>query len=130
MAAEVQAVEGAASDYDQIGGAPAVRVVVDRFYELLLGDDRLASYFDGIDLARLKRHQVLLISQVLGGPASYDGRELSQAHAGMGISREDFALVVSYLVQALQEAGVPDDIIGRVGETLAAVEGDVVAAAG
>ncbi len=129
MSAHAEAVEGPTSDYEQIGGAAAVRAVVDRFYELLLGDERLTSYFEGVDLPRLKRHQVLLISQVLGGPAAYDGRELREAHDGMGIDREAFALVVTYLVQALQEAGVPDDVIGRVGQTLAATEDDVVAAA-
>jgi hemoglobin len=129
MSTHAQTAEGAASDYELIGGATAIRAVVDRFYELLLGDQRLASYFAGVDLPRLKRHQVLLISQVLGGPVTYEGRELREAHAGMDISREDFRLVVSYLAQALAEAGVEADLIDRVGSTLAATEDDVVAAA-
>jgi hemoglobin len=129
MSTEGKTAEAAASDYERIGGGTAIRMVVDRFYELLLGDARLASYFADTDLPRLKRHQVLLISQVLGGPASYDGRDLREAHAGMAISREDFGLVVSYLAQALTEAGVDEEIIGRVGATLAATENDVVAAA-
>lgn len=129
MATHGHAAEGAASDYERVGGGAAIRAVVDRFYELLLEDERLVSYFQGIDLPRLKRHQVLLISQVLGGPASYDGRDLREAHAGMDISREDFGLVVSYLAQALTEAGVDDEVIARVGATLAATEHDVVAAA-
>ncbi len=122
--------EVARSDYERVGGGPAISIVVDRFYELILGDGRLASYFTDTDLRRLKRHQVLLISQVLGGPAEYDGRELRQAHARLDVRREDFRLVVGYLAQALTEAGVEDDIIARVGATLAATEADVVAAAG
>jgi hemoglobin len=129
MSTQAQAAEGAVSDYDRVGGAAAIRSVVDRFYELLLADQRLASYFDGVDLPRLKRHQVLLISQVLGGPATYEGRELREAHAHLDISRQDFRLVVSYLAQALAEAGVDEELIGRVGATLAATEDDVVAAA-
>ena len=74
----------AASDYEKIGGGPAVRAVVDRFYELILADDQLVGFFEGTDLSTLKRHQVLLISQVLGGPANYDGRDLRDAHAGLG----------------------------------------------
>lgn len=116
------------SDYERVGGGPAIRAVVDRFYELVLGDERLAGYFGGTDISQLKRHQVLLISQVMGGPSQYDGRDLQQAHAGLEISGEDFALVVSYLAQALQEAGVPSEIIARVGGKLAATEPDVVAA--
>ena len=130
MATNEPTAEGAVSDYERVGGGAAIRVVVDRFYELVLSDERLATYFTDTDLPRLKRHQVLLISQVLGGPANYDGRDLQQAHSGLEISREDFGVVVSYLAQALREAGVEDEIIARVGATLAATEDDVVAAAG
>lgn len=116
------------SDYDLVGGGPAIKAVVDRFYELLLRDERLATYFIGTDVSQLKRHQVLLISQVMGGPAQYEGRDLQQAHAGLDIGADDFALVVSYLAQALGEAGVPEEITGRVGAQLAAAEPDIVSA--
>jgi hemoglobin len=89
--------EGATSDYERVGGGPAIRAVVDRFYELVLQDDRLVSFFTDSNMTQLKRHQVLLISQVLGGPANYDGRDLRQAHAGLRISRADFDVVVAYL---------------------------------
>jgi hemoglobin len=120
--------EGAVSDYERVGGGPAIRAVVDRFYELVLQDERLVSFFTDSNLTQLKRHQVLLISQVLGGPASYDGRDLRTAHSGLQISSADFGVVVGYLAQALQEAGVDDEIIARVGAVLAATEKDVVAA--
>lgn len=119
--------EGASSDYERVGGAPAIRAVVDRFYELVLQDERLVSFFTDSNMPQLKRHQVLLISQVLGGPASYDGRDLRVAHEGLHISRDDFDVVVTYLVQALDEAGVDAEIIARVGAVLAATEQDVVA---
>jgi hemoglobin len=117
------------SDYERVGGAPAIKAVVDRFYELVLGDEQLAGYFTDSDLPRLKRHQVLLVSQVMGGPAEYDGRDLQEAHAPLGITAEHFDLVVSYLVQALIEAGVPADIIGRVGQRLGESKTGIVAGA-
>ncbi len=116
----------AQSDYERIGGGPAVKAVVDRFYELILADERLVGFFNEADLSNLKRHQVLLISQVLGGPASYDGRDLREAHAHLDISLDDYLNVVSHLVQAMVEARVPPEIIERVGEALAASQQDVV----
>ncbi|HLN77997.1 MAG TPA: group 1 truncated hemoglobin [Nocardioidaceae bacterium] len=116
------------TDYQRIGGGSAVKVVVDRFYQLILADEQLVGFFEDTDMAQLKRHQALLISQVLGGPANYDGRDLQEAHAGMDIARDDYVKVVSHLVQALEEAGVEPEIIGRVGGALAATEQDVVAA--
>ncbi|WP_448811824.1 group I truncated hemoglobin [Agromyces bauzanensis] len=114
------------SDYAAVGGAPAITVVVDRFYQLVLGDDRLSGYFDGIEMVRLKRHQVALVSQVMGGPVEYTGRELSAAHAGMRISEEDFAAVAGHLVTALTDAGVERPIIDRVVATIAGTEADIV----
>jgi hemoglobin len=116
------------SDYDRIGGAPAVIAVVGDFYDRVLADPVLAPYFDGVDLVRLRRHQVLLVSQVLGGPAEYDGRELRDAHAGMDITRDHFSMVVSHLVDAMKGAGVPDQIVQRVVLELGSTRGDIVGA--
>jgi hemoglobin len=114
------------SDYTAVGGAPAITAVVNRFYDLVVADERLAGYFDGVEMVRLKRHQVALVSQVMGGPVEYEGRELRAAHQGMGISTDDFAVVVDHLVTALTEAGVPAEIIGRVGAALGGTEADIV----
>jgi len=62
----------------------------------------------------------------MGGPADYDGRSLREAHDGLNISSADFGRVVTHLVAALQEASVPDDVIGRLGAQLGAAEKDVV----
>jgi hemoglobin len=116
------------SDYERIGGGRAVSAVVDRFYELVLADPQLAPFFVELDINRLKRHQALLISQVTGGPADYDGRTLRDAHNGLNISSNDFGRTVGHLVFALQEASVPDEIIGRLGEQLGGTEKDIVQA--
>jgi hemoglobin len=114
------------SDYDRIGGASAVIAVVGDFYDRVLADPALEAYFDNVDLVRLRRHQVLLVSQVLGGPAEYDGRELRDAHAGMGITGDHFSLVVTHLVGAMESAGVPDEIVQRVVSTLGSTRGDII----
>ena len=95
----------AVSDYDAVGGGPAVSAVVNDFYERVLGDPQLAPYFEGVDMARLKRHQALLVTQVLGGPANYDGRSLSEAHAGLGIDSDDFNAVVGHLAASRRRTG-------------------------
>ncbi len=102
------------SDYEVIGGAPAVRWAVDVFYRLVLDDEQLAPYFAGVDLARLKQHQALLLAQVLGGPAQYTGRDLATAHAELRISDPHFDRVARHLSDALEQAGAGADVIGRV----------------
>ena len=114
------------SDYERVGGAPTIRLVVDRFYDLVLADDELAGYFTGMDLARIKRHQVLLLSQVLGGPVSYDGRDLAEAHRHLEVSAAHYDRVGQYLTGLLWKSDVDTDIIFRVADTLAAVRDQIV----
>jgi hemoglobin len=121
-----QTTGGAVSDYDAIGGGAAVSAVVNDFYRRVLGDPQLAPYFEGVDIARLKRHQALLVTQVLGGPDNYTGRPLGEAHAGLGIDRDHFNAVVGHLAAAMKDAGVPDDVIGRAGAAVAATESVIV----
>jgi hemoglobin len=116
------------SDYDRVGGAPTIRAVVDRFYDLVLADGELAGYFTGLDLARIKRHQVLLLSQVLGGPVTYDGRDLADAHRHLRVSGAHYDRVGQYLTGLLWKSDVDTDIIFRVADTLAAVRPQIVAA--
>jgi hemoglobin len=121
-----QTTGGAVSDYDAVGGGPAVSTVVNDFYRRVLADPQLAPYFEGVDMVRLKRHQALLVTQVLGGPENYTGRPLGEAHAGLGIDHDDFTAVVGHLASAMKDAGVPDDIIGRAGAAVAATESVIV----
>lgn len=116
------------SDYDAVGGGPAISAVVDRFYQLIIADPRLAPFFEGVDMPALKRHQVFLVSQVMGGPVEYSGRELGEAHARLHVSGDDFEAVVGHLVQALKDFDVPADIIDRVVTALAATRADIVTA--
>ena len=114
------------SDYQAVGGGPAIGAVVEDFYARVLDDPQLAPFFTGVDLRRLKRHQALLVAKVLGGPDSYTGRPLAEAHAGMGITSDDFSRVVGHLGTALQHAGVPEEIIGRAAAAVLETEPDIV----
>src|SRR5690606_24394783 len=71
-----------------IGGARAVAAVVDEFYRRLLADPVTAPYFTSVPMDTLKRHQVLMLVKVLGGPDRYQGRDLHSAHAHLHISAE------------------------------------------
>lgn len=116
----------APSYYDRLGGAPTIKEAVERFYVRLLDDPELAPYFADTDLAKLKRHQVLLLSQVLGGPSEYGGRELSAAHQGMGITGAEYEKVGAHLLAVLGEMGAPGEIADAVAQTLKSVRDDIV----
>ncbi|HIW63184.1 MAG TPA: group 1 truncated hemoglobin [Candidatus Stackebrandtia excrementipullorum] len=114
------------SPYERLGGAPTITEAVDRFYVRLIDDPRLAGYFTDVELPRLKRHQVAMLSQVLGGPKEYEGRELATAHHGMGITGPHYEAVGAHLLAVLADMGAPGDICDSVAEVLKSVAGDVI----
>jgi hemoglobin len=116
------------SIYDRIGGAGAVRAAVDDFYARVLADPRLAPFFSGTDLNRLKAHQRAFIAAAIGGPEVFSGRDMAAAHAGLGIADADFDAVVGHLAGTLSGLGVPADITGQIGSALAPLRPDIVTA--
>ncbi|HEY3882109.1 MAG TPA: group 1 truncated hemoglobin [Trebonia sp.] len=114
------------SIYDRIGGSGAVGAAVDDFYVRVLADARLAPYFAGTDMSRLKAHQRSFIAAAVGGPEVFSGRDMGAAHAGLGITDADFDAVVGHLVDTLTGLGVPAETIGEIGGALAPLRGDIV----
>lgn len=94
---------------NRIGGHEAVESVVDEFYDRVLNDDRVVHHFEGTDTTALRAHQVQFISAVTGGPVDYTGRDMREAHRGMGITDEEFDVVADHLDRALAENGVSDE---------------------
>lgn len=115
------------SHFDRLGGTDTVTAAVDEFYDRVLHDPELAFYFSGVDIGRLKRHQVLLFTQLLGGPEGYNGRTLEVAHRGLGITDAHFDRVAGHLISVLRDAGAPEDTIAAVGGIVGGVRGDIVA---
>ncbi|MFT7665487.1 MAG: hemoglobin [Planctomycetota bacterium] len=114
------------SIYEKIGGAANVSNVVTDFYERLLADKSVSDYFADVDIPELISHQTNFVSRALGGPEIYEGRDLSQAHAGRGITSAIFATVVQHLKDSLLDAGVSEEDTKVVTELVASLEGQIV----
>lgn len=114
------------SMYDEIGGEAAVTAVVDDFYDRVLNDEQLTLYFEGMDMAALRAHQVKFISSVAGGPVEYDGEGMREAHDHLDISEADFAAVGQHLEAALRENGVEDHHIEAIMAEVAALKAPIV----
>jgi hemoglobin len=118
----------AVSFYERIGGGPALQLAVSEFYELVVADEELKEFFAETDMTALKKHQAALLASVLGGPSAYEGRDMVDAHAGLGITERQFLLVRDYLVSVLWKLHVPEDIIEAVTSTVVSLKGSIVTA--
>jgi hemoglobin len=123
----------APSQWERVGGAPAVRAVLDRFYVDMLAEPQLAAYFSSRSVDSIKPHLAEILKVVLGGPnvrTDLDlGTYLTQTHADLAVSPEDYARTGEILIGALQAFDVDEDIMSTIVDTLKSVEPYVTCAA-
>jgi hemoglobin len=106
--------------------AASIRAAVDIFYKRLLADPALRGAFDGIDMRRLKAHQLAFMLRAIGGSSLYSGRDMKTAHLGLHITDEQFAATVTHLVGSLREVGVANDVVDRARVDIQALRGLIV----
>jgi hemoglobin len=106
--------------FERLGGSVSIDVAVDQLYERLLDDPEVAPFFDGVPMSRQRAHQKAFLAMALGGPASYHGRSLDEAHAALAIDDHHVDLVAGHLVSVLHGLGVAPDLVD---EVIAAVDG-------
>ncbi|MEA2264419.1 MAG: hemoglobin [Solirubrobacteraceae bacterium] len=116
----------ASSLYEQIGGAPAVELLVDRFYERLWADSSLQRYFAEIDRVDLKRHQRMFLNLALGGGEPYTGRPLPEAHADLRIDDVAFDKVAEHLTITMRELDIDPPAITIIDGAVKAFRSQVV----
>ncbi len=114
--------------YEALGAEGGIRDAVDAFYSRVVSDPDLADFFAGIDMPRLRRHQVDMLVSAIGGPREYTGREMAAAHHGLNITDAAFDKVVGHLGATLASAGVDDDSIAAVVAALAPLRSSIVGA--
>ncbi|SRR6266540_1193959 len=110
------------TSYERIGGASAVRLVVDKFYDRVLADTQLVPYFKGFDTNLLRKHLAMVVTEVLGGPKSEIQFDLQAKHAPLHITKEDYHRLCAHFQLVLVELNVPADIYNDVGDVLKSLE--------
>ena len=105
--------------YDRLGGRPAITVVVDDFIGNVAGDTRINQRFATADIPRLKTMLVNQICQTSGGPCTYTGASMKDAHKGMKITDAEFGALVDDLVKSLDKFKVgaqeKNELLGALG---------------
>lgn len=116
--------------FQQLGGQNAVDTAVDKFYDRVLADDRINSFFEGIDMEKQRNHQKAFLTFAFGGTNQYNGQAMREAHqrlvAQLGMNDDHFNAVIENLVITLQEMGVSADLIQQVGKVANSIRGEVL----
>lgn len=115
--------------YEQLGGAAAIDKAVEVFYRKMLQDERVADFFDDVDMERQIGKQRAFLTMVLGGPHHYSGRDMRGAHAHLvkrGLSDAHVDVVIHHLGATLAELGATPEQIAQVAKIADSVRNDVL----
>lgn len=103
--------------YEQIGGEAAVDAAVDLFYRKVLADGTISHFFDDTDMEQQRAKQKSFLAMVFGGPNSYSGKDMRDAHAPLvakGLNETHFNAVAGHLKATLDELNVPANLTDQV----------------
>lgn len=115
--------------YERLGGADAVKVAVDIFYEKMLADERVSGFFVDADMDKQRRKQRTFLIYAFGGPNGYGGKNMRDAHAHLwdrGLNDTHVDIVIEHLTQTLRELGAHPDDIAEVARIANSVRDDVL----
>ena len=105
--------------YERLGGIDSITAVVKDFRDRVARDDRINQKFARTDLGRLTKMLIDQVCEAAGGPCTYTGRGMKEAHAGMGVTTGEFDALVTDLVATLNQFKVgkteQDEVLGVLG---------------
>ena len=111
--------------YEKLGGKKTVKLVVEKFYERVLNDDRINHFFDPVDMFKQKIHQIDFLTYAFEGSERYRGSTIREVHKKLvqerGLSDKHFNAFVEDLVETLKELEISPALI----EEAVAVAGSV-----
>ena len=115
--------------YERLGGEPAFTAAVDEFYRRMLTDDRVAHFFDAVDMPGQIAKQKAFLTFVTGGPAEYTGKDMRAAHAHLlekGLASEHVDVVIEHLGATLVSLGASTEDVAEVAKLADSVRADVL----
>lgn len=118
-----------ASLYEKLGGAASIQAAVERFYRKMLADDRVADFFDDVDMDGQMAKQRGFLTMVLGGPHAYTGKSMRDGHKHLvarGLNDTHVDIVIQHLGDTLRELGVGEEDVQQVADLANSVRDDVL----
>lgn len=112
--------------YTRLGGKDAITAVIDDFVANVAADKRINARFANTNIPHLKQMLVDQVCQASGGPCTYTGKNMRDAHRGMKITEADFNALVEDLTKSLDKFKVPEREKTELLTALGGMKGDIV----
>jgi len=115
--------------YKRLGGYDALAAVTDDFLGRLASDPKLGRFFVGLStdsLNKVRQHLVDFLCVNTGGPCKYTGRDMTTVHTGLGITEEDWTIMVRLLGDTFNKFKVPASLQQEVVSAVAPLKSQIV----
>ena len=89
--------------YERLGGVDAITAVVRAVVDRQMKDDRINQKFARTNVDRVIKEFVDQLCQDTGGPCTYTGLNMRQAHTNMGVTSGEFDAFMDDLVAVLDD---------------------------
>ncbi len=96
--------------FEQIGGEPQLRRIIDTFVDRVFEDAMIGFFFAQVDRQRVKDKEYEFAAAHLGADIQYTGRPIATAHARHPIMGGHFMRRLQILKDTLDEFGVPQQV--------------------
>lgn len=116
----------AATLFEDLGGEPVLRRVVEEATRNFLADKRIAVTFEETAIPRFKQLLFEQLCNVSGGPCTYTGRDMAKTHAAFKITDAHFAALVEDLQDAMDHEKIAFTTQNRLLAILAPMRRDIV----
>lgn len=108
----------APSLYERLGAMDGITQIVKDTIALHHKNLDIGHFFAGVDDDDLTRHVVAFFAAGTGGPANYEGRDMTAAHASMKMSDADFDSAVADVLKAVDANDIDADAKSEVAAIL------------
>ena len=98
--------------YDRMGGWDGVDQIVADTIALHLENEEIVDILDGIDLKKLHANVTAFFAAGTGGPNKYEGRDMTTAHAPLGLTEADFDAAIADVLKAVS-MNVEDEAVAN-----------------
>lgn len=98
--------------YERMGSWDGIDQIVADTLALHLENEEIVDILDGIDLDKLHANVTAFFAMGTGGPNKYEGRDMTSAHASLGLTEADFDAAVSDVLKAVRK-NVEDESVAE-----------------
>jgi hemoglobin len=112
--------------YQALGQKPGINRIVEGMLLIVVKDPRIGAHFRNVDPVMLRDKLVEKFCVEAGGPCTYTGVDMAEAHKGQHIDPSEFNALVEDLIKSMDSQQVPVPVQNRLLARLAAQRGEVI----